>query len=215
MIASRTTITRSDNSNWQEGFLAILPLIERQARAAFRTFDAESREDAAAEVIANAMCAYHRLHVRGELQRAFPVSLTRYAIAQYFSGRRVGASQKSGDLLSANIKSKSRCNPRGLRDANASECLWQDALVDNRRTTIPAQVAFRLDFPRWLGRLTPRDRWAAERLALGYSTSEVAQELSVSSGRISQLRRELAESWYAFTSASSTNAERNEEESLE
>src|SRR5204862_4760473 len=131
----------------------------------------------------------------GELHRAFPSALTRFAVAQYYAGRRVGASQNSGDLLSPCVKAKARCERRRLGEAGATDSLWQDALVDNRRTTVPAQVAFRLDFPRWLDRLTSRDRRAAERLALGYSTSEVAQELSVSSGRIFQLRREEAGAW--------------------
>lgn len=49
-----------------------------------------------------------------------------------------------------------------------------ESLIDNRRTPVPKQAAFRIDFPRWLNGLTFRDRRIADRLAMGYSTSEVA-----------------------------------------
>jgi hypothetical protein len=35
-------------------------------------------------------------------------------------------------------------------------------------------------------------------LAIGNTTGEVAKRFDVSAGRVSQLRRELAESWKAF-----------------
>ncbi len=82
------------------------------------------------------------------------------------------------------------------------EASWRECVVDNRRTPIPAQVAFWIDFPRWLHRLSPQNRQAVERLALGYSTSEVAIELRVTRGRITLLRRALADSWHAFMEAS-------------
>ena len=59
-------------------------------------------------------------------------------------------------------------------------------------------MAFRCDFPAWLGTLSPRNRRIAQFLALGNRTQDVARKFKVSEGRVSQLRREMAESWKAF-----------------
>jgi DNA-directed RNA polymerase specialized sigma subunit len=56
----------------------------------------------------------------------------------------------------------------------------------------------RCDFSDWLKSLKRRDRRIAEVLAVGERTQNVAKRFKVSAGRVSQLRRELAESWRAF-----------------
>lgn len=43
-----------------------------------------------------------------------------------------------------------------------------------------------------------RDRRIAEQLAMGEKTSAVANRFELSCGRISQLRRELHDSWHRF-----------------
>jgi len=198
MIAIATNSAESEVSTWQESFLEMLPMIEQHARIAFRGMDAETQDDAVSEVIANAMCAYHRLHERGELQRAFATALARYAVAQYHAGRRVGTSQCSRDVYSTRAKKKAGYDLLSLGTPADQHGEWMECLVDNRRTPVPDQVAFRLDFPRWLNSQTARDRRIAERLSLGCSTGEVAREFKISPARISQLRRELADSWNEF-----------------
>ena len=78
---------------------------------------------------------------------------------------------------------------------------WRDAVLA-RRTTVPAQVAFNLDFPAWLTTLPATTRRVAELLARGHGTGEAAGLAGLSAGRVSQLRRELATSWSAFHSGS-------------
>ena len=63
---------------------------------------------------------------------------------------------------------------------------------------MPDQVWFRIDFPRWLSRLSARDRRMAEALAAGSRPGEVAAAFGASAGRISQKRREFYDSWRAF-----------------
>ena len=178
----------------------MLPTIERQARNAFQNLDAETREEAVTEVIANATCAYKRLHERNELQRAFATALAKFAIKSYWSGRRCGTSQCSHDVYSSRAKQTAGYDLCSLGAPGDQVGEWMECLVDNRVTSIPNQVAFRIDFPRWLEEQSPRDRRIAERLSLGYSTSDVASEFKISPGRISQLRRQLADSWYEFIS---------------
>ena len=81
------------------------------------------------------------------------------------------------------------------------------AVVEDTRTaTVPDIVSFRVDFADWLSSLKRRDRRIAEFLALGNRTSETARKFSVSEGRVSQLRRELAASWKDFAGEKSAKA---------
>lgn len=72
------------------------------------------------------------------------------------------------------------------------------AVVEDPKTPPPDQAAFRVDFPAWLDSLTKRSRKITLALARSESTTEVAKRFRVTSGRVSQLRRELAENWEEF-----------------
>lgn len=58
MVAITLKKDEPKTADWQDGFLQILPTINRHARFAFRRLDFEAREEAIAEVTANAMCAF-------------------------------------------------------------------------------------------------------------------------------------------------------------
>jgi hypothetical protein len=57
---------------------------------------------------------------------------------------------------------------------------------------------FLIDFKDWLGRLSERRRLSAELLSQGYGTKEVADQLGVTPGAISQARTALARNWDKF-----------------
>ena len=71
-------------------------------------------------------------------------------------------------------------------------------LVEGRSGTPAELAASRIDFADWLERLPKRNRRLATKLAAGESTSDVSRKFRITPGRVSQLRRELAESWRAF-----------------
>jgi hypothetical protein len=73
-----------------------------------------------------------------------------------------------------------------------------EVILEDHRTPVPDQVAFRIDFPNWLAILSRRNRRIAEALAVGNSTGYVAKRFKLSAGRISQLRGELYRSWQNF-----------------
>lgn len=184
--------------SWHAGFLEMLPRIKRHAEYAFRRWSAEAREDAIQETVANAMTAYIRLAERGKLDLAYPAVLARFAVAQIHDGRRVGAKQSVLDVMSAYSRRKKGFCLESLDRFDKVEGEWIEAVVEDDRTSIGDQVAFRIDFPRWLGLLTRRDRRIAEALAAGYGASEVAARFGLTPGRISQMRREYLESWREF-----------------
>ncbi len=83
---------------------------------------------------------------------------------------------------------------------------WTETVVEDR-TAGPAEIArVRLDFSDWLHQLPSRNRRIAQFLSLGHRTSEAARKFRVSEGRVSQLRKELAESWRKFVGDEDDNA---------
>ena len=200
MIAFVNSQQSSNTDGWQDGFLVMLPTIDRYARRAFCNLRGEAKDDAVSEVIASCLCAYYRLFRRNEVQRAFASTLVRYAVALYYSGRRVGASQCSGDVYSRRPNRRSASSMLSICVPQDQYGTWKERLTDNHTTPIPDQVHFRIEFPQWLRALTPRNRKIVETLSLGYTTEEVARQFRISSGRVSQLRREFYESWNQFTS---------------
>jgi len=76
--------------------------------------------------------------------------------------------------------------------------LRQEVLVEDKHAG-PADTAHVcLEFSSWLASLKRRDRSIAEFLANGETTKATARKFRISAGRISQLRRELAENWQRF-----------------
>lgn len=185
---------------WHAVFLAMVPTIVTQARFAFRHLDPEAREDAIQEVIANALVAFVRLVQLRKMDIAYPSALARYAVAQIQDGRRVGNRMNVRDVLSPYAQKRKDIKVERLDRFDEDENEWREAVVEDDRTPVPDQVAFRCDFPAWLSTLPRRNRRIAEALALSRSTSEVAKRFRVSAGRISQLRRDLQRSWRDFQS---------------
>jgi len=199
MIAPiKPTGRRHVTPRWHRPFLKMLPKIRSYAKNAFAYMDAESREDAVEEVIANAAVAFVRLVRLGRANQAFPTVLTRYAVAQFRDGRRVGNHLRIGEVLSSYAQRKKGFIVERLDHLDRETNEWAEAIVEDRRTPVPDQVAFRIDFPRWLTLLSTRNRRIAEALALGNSTSLVAKRFKLSPGRISQLRGELYKSWQNY-----------------
>jgi len=75
---------------------------------------------------------------------------------------------------------------------------WRGIVVEDRQSGPADIAATRIDFSDWLAALPDRARHVAEHLAVGVPTNEAARRFKVSPARISQLRRELHESWRQF-----------------
>jgi DNA-binding NarL/FixJ family response regulator len=108
----------------------------------------------------------------------------------------------SNEVLSRYAQERRGFRVERLHQA-ASDRAWREVLVEDPRAT-PADVALtRIDFENWLATLSPRQRTLANSLAEGHTVTELAAQFRLSVGRVSQLRRELAESWDTFHGGSS------------
>lgn len=189
---------RLESPDWHARFLAMLPTIEAHARVAFRHLDPDSREECVQEAVANALVAFVRLVDRQKTDAAFPTALARFAVAQIHDGRRVGNRRNVREVLSPYAQKRKGFQVKRLDRFNQTRDQWTEAVVEDHRTPVADQVAFRCDFPIWLGSLTVRDRQIAQELAAGHCTGDVAKRFGVSAARISQLRREMHRSWQDF-----------------
>jgi hypothetical protein len=186
--------------DWHEAFLRMLPAIRQHARIAFRHYDPEAREEAVQAVVCNACVAIARLAEVGKLDLAYASVLARFGVAQVKDGRMTGSHLNIKDVMSSYCQRLKGVVVERIDHFDEEENCWQQAVVqDTRSAPVPDIVAFRCDFADWLGSLPRRNRRIAEYLSLGNRTSDAARKFRVSQGRVSQLRRELAESWKTFT----------------
>jgi hypothetical protein len=71
-------------------------------------------------------------------------------------------------------------------------------VANDHRSTPADHAAFLIDFQEWLSRLSGRRRLSAELLSQGFGTLEVAREVGLTPGAITQARAALARSWNEF-----------------
>lgn len=179
-------------------FLSLLPAITEQARFAFRSERYEQREELVAETIANAFVAFVRLVNRGMTSIVYATPLAQYAAKQVRDGRRVGAKLNVRDVSSEYAQRSKHFTVERLDRYDAENGEWREVLIEDRHAG-PAQTATaRIDIGEWFARLPWKKRRIAQSLATGEPTKKAARRFRVSPGRISQLRRELKDSWAEF-----------------
>jgi len=183
---------------WHAQFLTFLPIITGYARNAFADRDPESREDLVEEVVVNALIAFKRLYDKGKVDVAYPSVLARYGICQVRDHRRAGCRLNIRDVSSEYAQQRKGFKVNRLDRFDRRENAWMEVLVEDRRSG-PAEIAAsRMDVAAWLRSLPKRDRKMAVTLAAGETTGEAAKRFGVSPSRISQVRRELQQSWNEF-----------------
>ena len=186
------------NPDWHSAFISLLPDIRRHALMILRNLAPQARDEAIDEVLAHALVSYVRLVERGKQHLAYATPLAHYSVAQYRAGRRVGVRTNVRDVLSQQCQRRNQLTIERLDHLDRRTGAWQEALVEDKRFTPADVAASRIDFREWLGSLTHRNRQLAEKLAMGETTSTVAQLFGLSAGRVSQLRRELHDAWCFF-----------------
>lgn len=179
-------------STWQSSFVTMLPEIEHRLRLAFCRLDPEACEDSIAEAVVHSLLVYLRLNEQGRADVATPSTLAWYSSRQVKRGRPAAGRMNSKEPLSKYAQLSNGIQIERLQSK------WIDTLVEDKRASVPDQVAAKMDVGAWFTTLTRQMRQIAKDLAFGCSTSEVAKKHGVTAGRISQLRRTLEESWAAF-----------------
>lgn len=198
MIAVAKRSSPSESAAVNRQFEQMLPRIRRTALRAFREKNHELREDLAAEVVARAFAAFARLAEQGRADLGYAIPLAQFAIKQAKCGRRLGARLNANDVSSRHGQLRRGVSMRRLDRYDERNGQWREVCVEDRRPTPAALAATRIDFAAWLESLPGRTRRIAMTLAAGESTQKTARKFGLSPGRISQIRRELLDSWREF-----------------
>jgi hypothetical protein len=192
-------------SQWQEGFLQVLPAVETHAKIQFRRLPVQQREDAIQEAIASAVVAYRRLAAQGRLHVAHPGTIATNAVHHVRNGRHVGGHQDGArDAMSSachrrhglEVVSYDRHRfPSSLRNGTDG---WRQLVLADRKVPVPDLAAFRVDFGQWFQMRSRRDRSIISALIGGEQPSGVAERFGITRGRVSQLRRSYEQEWRTF-----------------
>ena len=184
-------------------FLTHLPRFRAHASYALRHIHCpERRSDLMAETLAMAWKHFLTLVQRGKDPTRFITTLALRCSQAARAGRRLVGSERSKDVMSPVAHARHGFAVGSLDDEFRDYDDLTEALVDNTRSLIPDQVAFRIDFPRWRRGLGSRNRRVLDALMSGEGTGDVAIRFGMSEARVSQLRREFEESWEAFQEGS-------------
>ena len=198
--------THKSTTAWHAEFESMLPAIQRNAQIAFRHLNPDAREEAVQETICKACQAYARLIEQGKAEVAFPSVLAKFAIRQTKEGRKVGGSLNCHDVLSDYCRHKQNLTIERLDQPSSTQQTWSTILVEDKHTGLAETAITRIDFAAWLYQLPARLQSIAQFLATGETTAAAAKRFDVSRGRISQLRRELAQNWHYFQAEEPTLA---------
>ena len=204
MIAA--SLTESSPTSAHMAFVAELPRIDRVLRFAFRRLPRHRRDEAVADGRAAAWHDWAGLSRRGrDPIEVGPAGIAANAARYVRRGRRLGTGCRgTGTDVCERLAQEKHgfgvCSldfSRGAGEAGSGESLWSWS-CDGSRCTPADEACFRLDFVVWMGRLPARKRLAAELLAAGHTTGEVARQLGVTPGAVSQTRAWLGANWRAF-----------------
>lgn len=194
----------------QNQFLDLLPRIEQHAQIYFRHITCVvQKADCVAETVALCWKWFLRLVQKGKEVGQFVRVLANYAARAVRCGRRLCVSERAKDVLSKHAQyvhsfqvERLPSSPRtahedlyGTPHGQEIQDAYEERLRDNTITPPPDAAAFRIDFPRFLGRLAPRDQKMAMFLSLGHSAKTTARKFGLSPGRVTQLRQRWRTEW--------------------
>jgi hypothetical protein len=179
-------------------FTSLLPAIQRQIHFALRKVPSYVRQELIDEAIAASFIAFHRLVTQGKTSRVFATPLARFSVLRVRDGRRVGSGGQRYEACCPFSARRAALRVERLDRFDTRVGRWVVRAVPASESSIPDQVAFRLDFQEWLARQSFRNRQLIEVLASGESTGEAAHRFRISAARVSQLRLAFYESWCAY-----------------
>ncbi len=192
-------------------FLKYLPALETHAAIRFRGLPKTDREEAIAEARAAAFGNSRTAFRNGQADTLKPSMVAHYAVLHARGGRHVGGSQDStSDVLSRRAQQARGFTVHRLRwdDARACDVLktpdqevWRLRLHHDRRTPVPDQVGFRVDFSQFMRGQHDRTRTAMAMLAAGHQQNEVADHFGITASAICQRITRARREWEAFQGA--------------
>lgn len=211
-VVSPTSVPTTPRSFHPDDFLPLMTVVQRHAAVVFHSLPEVEKEEAIAEAVAAAYVAYRRLCDRGiDGAKEFPSVLATYAALHVKDDRHVGGRRSSKDVLSAkaqrkhgfHVTSLPQSTRRSHEDVHSAVSgqremdTFEERLHENRRTPVPEQAAFRIDWRQFIRSLSRRDQRLATFLSLGNSAKVAAHKFGLSPNRVTQVRQNWSREWRA------------------
>jgi len=213
MIASVCTPGIQSIEQLHEQYLEIMPRLQSYAQGYFGFIHCpHKRADKVQEALGLAWRWLLQLNEKGKDVSQFPASFVFMVVRAVRCGRRLVGMEKTKDAMSPRAQQMHSFKVERLPGATAcpheqlygdvdgqeKHDAYEERLHQNMVTPVPEQVAFRLDWPRFLRTLTQRDRAMARFLSLGNTTKHTAQKFGLTPGRVTQLRQQWHREWEFF-----------------
>jgi hypothetical protein len=161
-----------------------------------------------AEAAAAAFVNVRQALRNGNGHRLKPMSVAHYAVLHAKDGRHVGGGTASRtDVMSRKAQRRGGFKVVGLSwDSNyaydcmgdASASVWRQVLLEDKRTPVPDQARFRIDWSSFLRGQDDRTRGVLAKLASGYRQVEVAEHLGVTPAAVCQRVKRAEREWLLF-----------------
>ena len=181
-------------------FESMLPMLKARFRKACSVIPTwHDQEDAIQEMLGIAFALYTSLVRRGKTDKIFPSPLAAYSIKAYHAGRKLSG-MSATDVTSTRCQILNRAVVHGLEYYDEIENKMVEVCVYDKYHRPVTIATFRIDYNNWIKTLNDRNRKILFAIIDGDTTSELATRFCISPGRISQIRRELFDSWHDFVS---------------
>ena len=211
MVALPRTHSSSTLRELHNAFMSLLPKIQKHAQITFRHIPcAHQRADRMAESVALAWKWFLRLDELGKDVNQFPMVFIYLVVKGVRSGRRLAGQERLRDILSKMAQVRNDFWVESLSESSepvmetmagpqgSMRRVVKESLQANTHTSIPEQVAFRLDWHQFFRSLPARDRRMVKFLSVGHRPERAALQFGVSRTRVSQLRKKWYRQWRAF-----------------
>jgi hypothetical protein len=160
------------------------PELQSKAKAYFRDYTPEAKDEAIAAVLFLTWHYFLALVKKGRGDDSLLTSAFHFSCRQTRCGRK--------------LRTVKHDHSRELFDrVPVANGINLDAYV-SRRTNVADVVAFRVDTQTWLHSLTDQQQRRATELSEGYSTGECARRWGVTPGAVSICRQQLHRSYRRF-----------------
>jgi len=174
----------------------IYPIIRNTIPRTVRPMGSEDHEELVQDATASAAEMIESMEKSG--RKPLPHSIAYYSIQRTKSGRR-----SYGDIRSDVM------SPGFQMDHDGSVCSMQDPVCDEDDLTVGDAIASKsedmaskvlrqIDWNAFIETLDARKHRIVEELMMGFGTGDIARLLAVSSARIVQIKREIAEDIKSF-----------------
>jgi len=173
--------------------MQIYPIIRSTIPRKAKPMGSEDYQELVQDTTATAAAMIDAMEKSGK--KPIPSSIAYYSIQRTKSGRRSYGDSRT-DVMNPGYQMDNEgsvCSMQAPVGGGEDEDFTVGDMIASRTEDISAKVLRQIDWAAFVKTLDARKRKIVEKLMLGFTTSDIARLLKVTSARIVQLKREIAQ----------------------